>query len=182
MKKIIRTNFKVILAFILGGLIFSGIGIYAASLSFASGDVDHTKSDGTKTNVKAALNELYDLSKNAGTVEVFANMTVLNTAYKTLTFTNEKANTKYLLITSANSTGLGNCRIRAGINTITNATYQELTESYKQAYVGGNDGYRYIYNKFWIINVPNANSTVTITLKEQSTYGSGTLALITTTK
>lgn len=70
MKKIIRTNFKVILAFILGGLIFSGIGIYAASLSFASGDVDHIKNDGTTTTVEEALNELYAKSESGKVIDL----------------------------------------------------------------------------------------------------------------
>ncbi len=70
MKNIIKTNFKVILAFILGGLIFGGIGIYAASLSFASGDVDHIKSDGTTTTVEEALNELYAKSESGKVIDL----------------------------------------------------------------------------------------------------------------
>ena len=58
MKNIIKNNLKTIIAFILGMLV-SGIGATAVTLSFASGDVEHTKSDGTKTNVKAAINDLY---------------------------------------------------------------------------------------------------------------------------
>ena len=106
-------------------------------------------------------------------------MTVLAKAYKTLTFTNNNANASYLLVTSSNSTGLENCRVRAGINSISNASYTPITDSYEQAFVGGNDGYRYIYNKFWIISVPNANAKVTITLNEQDEWGSGILAIIT---
>lgn len=58
MIKVIKNNSKVIIAFVLGMLI-SGISVSAVTLSFASGDVEHTKSDGTKTNVSAALNDLY---------------------------------------------------------------------------------------------------------------------------
>ena len=53
------------LGFLIGGIMFGSIGIYAATLSFDSGDVDHTKSDNTKTTVEAALNELYSKA-NAG--------------------------------------------------------------------------------------------------------------------
>ena len=59
MKKIIKANLKLIIGFMLGAIV-SGVGVYAATLNFASGDVEHTKSDGSKTNVKAALNELYE--------------------------------------------------------------------------------------------------------------------------
>ena len=45
----------------MGGFLFSGI-TYAATLNFASGDVQHTKSDGSKTTVSAAINELYSKS------------------------------------------------------------------------------------------------------------------------
>ena len=65
MKSILKNNIKFFLGFLIGGIMFGGIGIYAAtSLSFASGDVDHTKTDGTKTNVKDALNDLYLLAEN----------------------------------------------------------------------------------------------------------------------
>lgn len=58
MKTIIKNNIKIIIAFILG-MFISGVTVSAVTLSFASGDVEHTKSDGTKTNVKAAINDLY---------------------------------------------------------------------------------------------------------------------------
>ena len=58
MKRFIKSNLKVIIAFIASTIMFSGI-TYAATFNFASGDVEHTKSDGSKTNVKATLNDLY---------------------------------------------------------------------------------------------------------------------------
>ena len=64
MKSIFKNNIKFFLGFLIGGIMFGGIGIYAATLSFASGDVDHTKSDGTNITVKAALDELYSMSSN----------------------------------------------------------------------------------------------------------------------
>ena len=59
----IRSNTKLIFGIILG-VIISNTTIYAAN--FASGDVEHTKSNGTKTTVQAALNELYTIH-NSGT-------------------------------------------------------------------------------------------------------------------
>ena len=61
MKKIIKNNIKVIIAFILG-MLMSGITVYGVTLNFASDDVEHTKSDGSKTTVSAAINELYGKS------------------------------------------------------------------------------------------------------------------------
>ena len=58
MKRILKNNLKFIFGIIVGIIITSTV-IYAEQLSFASGDVDHTKSDGTKTTVEAALNDLY---------------------------------------------------------------------------------------------------------------------------
>ena len=60
MRKFIRNN---LLGFILGAIIFSSV-TYAATLSFDSGNVDHTKADNTKTTVKAAINELYSKAEN----------------------------------------------------------------------------------------------------------------------
>lgn len=68
MKSIFKNNIKFFLGFLIGGIMFGGIGIYAASLSFASGDVDHIKSDGTKTDVRTALNDLYALANNSNSV------------------------------------------------------------------------------------------------------------------
>ena len=61
MKKIIKNNIKVIIAFILG-MLMSGITVYGVTLNFASADVEHTKSDGSKTTVSAAINDLYGKS------------------------------------------------------------------------------------------------------------------------
>ena len=65
MKKFIKDNLKVITAFVLG-VIISGMTVYGATVSFNSGDVQHTKSDNTTTTVQAALNDLYTIH-NSGT-------------------------------------------------------------------------------------------------------------------
>ena len=74
MKRIIKNNIKVIFAFVFG-VILSTTTIYAAN--FASGDVEHTKSNGTKTTVQAALNELYTIhnSGTAGTADILSGKT-----------------------------------------------------------------------------------------------------------
>ena len=70
MKRFIKNNLKFIFGFIAGGIICGGVGIYAASLSFASGDVAHKKTDGTTTTVKNAINELYKKSEESGAGKV----------------------------------------------------------------------------------------------------------------
>ena len=67
MKKVIKSNIKFIIGVITGAILFGGIGIYAATLTFASGDVAHTNSDGTTTTVQAAINDLYEKAENVGT-------------------------------------------------------------------------------------------------------------------
>ena len=56
MKKIIDK--KIIVTFIISGIIFGSLGVYAANLYNAS-DIAYTKNDGSITNVSDALNELY---------------------------------------------------------------------------------------------------------------------------
>lgn len=58
MIKLNKNSIKTAVVFILGGIIFSS-ATYAVTYNFASGDVEHTKADGTKTNVNAAINDLY---------------------------------------------------------------------------------------------------------------------------
>ena len=64
MEKKTVNKFRVIIAFLLG--VASSGTIYASGLSFNSGDVEHAKSNGTTTTVKAALNELISIH-NDGT-------------------------------------------------------------------------------------------------------------------
>ena len=77
MKSIIKNNTKLILGFILG-IVVSSTTIYAAN--FASGDVEHTKSNGTKITVQAALNELYTIhnSGTAGTADILSGKTAFS--------------------------------------------------------------------------------------------------------
>src|SRR5574344_2231565 len=62
MKKIINKN--TIIAFVLGGLIFSTIGISVTAIStyIDSKAVSYTNNSSEVQNVNSALNELYDLS------------------------------------------------------------------------------------------------------------------------
>lgn len=56
---------KLIIGFILGGIIFGGIGIYASTLYKAS-DVSYAPTDASweVSNVNDALNDLYELNQN----------------------------------------------------------------------------------------------------------------------
>ena len=58
MKKFLKNNIKIIIAFILGMLI-SGVSVYATT--FAGSNISHKKSDGTTTTVTDALNDLYSI-------------------------------------------------------------------------------------------------------------------------
>ena len=53
-----RKNIKVVIAFLLGGIIFGTLGVYAGTVS--SSVINYTKPDNTNTTVEGALNEIYD--------------------------------------------------------------------------------------------------------------------------
>ena len=59
-----KKNIKVVIAFILGGIVFGGVGIGIYASTVSSSVVTYTKSDNTNTTVEGALNELYDKSDN----------------------------------------------------------------------------------------------------------------------
>lgn len=63
-KKIIKNNVKVLIAFILGGIILGTGGVYAATVINAS-DVSYSNASSgmTSTNVQGAIEELYNDSK-----------------------------------------------------------------------------------------------------------------------
>ncbi|MBR2828423.1 MAG: hypothetical protein IKE70_04250 [Bacilli bacterium] len=62
MKEKIKKNYKIIVAFILG-LTISGIGAYAVSIASSSVSYDNTNSGATATDVKGAIDELYETVK-----------------------------------------------------------------------------------------------------------------------
>ena len=62
MKKLIKNNIKVLVAFILGVLV-SGIGVYAVTVASSSVSYSNATSGSTSTTVKEALDELYDTAK-----------------------------------------------------------------------------------------------------------------------
>ena len=62
-KKIIKNNIKVLVAFILGVLV-SGIGVYAVTVASSSVSYSNATSGSTSTTVKEALDELYDAAKS----------------------------------------------------------------------------------------------------------------------
>ena len=63
MKELFKKNYKILVAFILG-LAISGIGAYAVSIASSSVTYDNTTSGATATDVKGAIDELYNLAKN----------------------------------------------------------------------------------------------------------------------
>lgn len=59
-KEIIKNNIKIVIAFILGGVVFGTLGVYAATtLLSQSVYYNNTNSGATSTNVQGALDELY---------------------------------------------------------------------------------------------------------------------------
>ena len=65
MKEKIKNNYKILVAFILGGLILGGLGTaYAVSIASSSVSYDNTTSGAEATDVKGAIDELYSLAKS----------------------------------------------------------------------------------------------------------------------
>ena len=60
MKKIINKN--TLFGFIIGGIMFSIIGVSAAKYMYSSDQVSYKKSNNEEVDVKVALDELYDLN------------------------------------------------------------------------------------------------------------------------
>ena len=65
MKTFFKQNIKFILGIFLG-LIISGVGVYALTVTAGQVAYDNTTSGLTSTNVKDAIDELYDKAENAG--------------------------------------------------------------------------------------------------------------------
>ena len=65
MKSFIKKNIKLVLAFILGAIIFGG-GAYALTVGAGQITYDNTKSGIQATNVKDAIDELYAKAENGG--------------------------------------------------------------------------------------------------------------------
>ena len=68
MKKFIKKNYKIVIAFILGGIVFGGIGVYASTnLSSSEVSYDNSKSNSLSNNVQGSIEELYKKSSNCTT-------------------------------------------------------------------------------------------------------------------
>ena len=60
LRKLLKTNIKTVLAFIIGGIVFGTIGVYAATtLLSQSVYYNNSTSGASSTNVQGALDELY---------------------------------------------------------------------------------------------------------------------------
>ena len=79
LRKLLKTNIKIVLAFIIGGIVFGTIGVYAATtLLSQSVYYNNSTSGATSTNVQGAIDELYTRSNtwinpmNMGTPQYYA--------------------------------------------------------------------------------------------------------------
>ena len=107
MKKLIKNNIKVIVAFILGAVIFGSVGVYA-TYSFASSEVTYTENN--QTTVKSALDDLYTRANtwiNPNEMEnsksITSNGTYDITNYKNATVNVANTNTETYSATTRNS-------------------------------------------------------------------------------
>lgn len=80
LRKLLKTNIKIVLAFIIGGIVFGTIGVYAATtLLSQSVYYNNSASGATSTNVQGAIDELYtrantwiNPNNNFGTPQYYA--------------------------------------------------------------------------------------------------------------
>ena len=108
MKKVLKSN---VFAFILGALIFGGIGavsayaILASDIGFTPKDSTWKKSDGTDiTNVKDAIDELYLNSNLALKPVLLWTNSNLSSNFAAQTLSLDLSNYKYVIIVSRTST------------------------------------------------------------------------------
>ncbi|MBR2828656.1 MAG: hypothetical protein IKE70_05445, partial [Bacilli bacterium] len=65
MKEKLKKNYKILIAFILGGIIIGGLGTaYAVSIASSAVSYDNSSSGATATDVKGAIDELYALANS----------------------------------------------------------------------------------------------------------------------
>ena len=83
MKEKIKKNYKILIAFILGGIIIGGLGTaYAVSIASSSVSYDNTSSGSSATTVKAALDELYSLANSKACLSGYYKVQVTTDSYK----------------------------------------------------------------------------------------------------
>ena len=112
MKGFIKNNLKILVTLIILAILFTGIGVYAASqyyardITFTPTNENFKKENGEPiTNVEDALNELY--SKQSYNIEMITNYNNSNvTEYNNIVLNNlDKYNYILVVITTSNRTG-----------------------------------------------------------------------------
>ncbi len=76
MKKLLKGNIKVIVAFVLGLLIAGGVGVYAFNIASTDVSYDNATSGLEGNNVKDALDDLYTKSESTGEYDYVLTTTV----------------------------------------------------------------------------------------------------------
>ena len=80
MKKVIKLiKNNTLLGIIIGGIIFGSIGVGAAAYLYSSNQISYSNSNSSMTNVKEALDDLYNLTNigNATSADIYAGKTAL---------------------------------------------------------------------------------------------------------
>ena len=149
MKKVIKLIKNNILGFIIGAIIFTGVGVSAATYLYNSNQVSYSNSNSSVTDVKGALDELYKLSANSvdvseilSSVETGINspVTVYNYSYsfgsawqgETVTGSYDVVNTGLYKVTST----ADNTNYSTGIHYIENGTTVYATSRNNSADAG----------------------------------------------
>lgn len=180
MKKFLNNNLKLIIGFMAGAIIFSG-ATYAVTLNFASGDVEHTKADGSKTTVHAAINELY--GKAATEIQAAYNRGVNEGSKNTVTsfYKNNLTSTSgtlYSISCSAAADGDAG-RWTHHTNSATNSVNIPLYQYDSSGKITAALNMVYVYNSFsrsgetWGGATDSASSSFTLQTNKGTTLGSG---------
>ena len=174
MKKILNNN--TLFGLIIGIIIMSGIGVLAIDYLYNANQVSYKKADNTEVDVKTALDELYDKTKNKRSNVSLDMSSMLGSDYvSTRTFTAEP-NTTYL-INVATSKSKYNCSDSTSSVSITGSDNIDVlyNQSYSYAWSasGGNQLHLYVA-KLTVIS----SSTITITANIGNGYPLGYITVV----
>ena len=168
MKKIVKNNMKIVIAFVLG-IIIAGTSVYAANALFASSDVGYSNvntglkdSNGNNvTDVQTAIDELYKLAPKKCTTSPFklgdyVEMTPTATSYTT--------NTTYTGYTSTQTINPSELNLWRVININDDCTVEVVSEyvSTTSVYFKGKTGYINYVGYLQELAKQYANTTYTL--------------------
>ena len=170
MKKIMKSR---IFIFILTAIMFTSIGVYAAT-TYKASEVVYNSSDGTSMSVNDALNELYQSSKTGGYVGLMWSKSAISPASKNIAVVYFNQNYGTNTSTSITLTKNGTYRIiTIPIHNPKEITYTTHVKTYLNGSMIGSDNTaiaNFVTESFSNKTFTVSDSSITITANYSSDY------------